>query len=159
MIPWDYNLAFGTFQGGNAQSTVNTPIDSPVQGGAGEDRPMWYWILSDETYTEMYHQYFAEFLQQVDIQGILEEAYRLIAPYVQKDPTAFATYDEFETGVAALREFCAKRSDSISMQLANNETVNDMSYADASDLNLSDMGTMGMGGGFKGGFGGTNENR
>ena len=59
----------------------------------------------------------------------------------------------------ALREFCAKRSDSISMQLANNETVNDMSYADASDLNLSDMGTMGMGGGFKGGFGGTNKNR
>ena len=40
----------------------------------------------------------------------------------------------------ALREFCAKRSDSISLQLANNETVNDMSYADASDLNLSDMG-------------------
>lgn len=28
MIPWDYNLAFGTFQGGNAQSTVNTPTAS-----------------------------------------------------------------------------------------------------------------------------------
>lgn len=39
------------------------------------------------------------------------------------------------------------------------KTLRDMSYADASDLNLSDMGTMGMGGGFKGGFGGTNENR
>lgn len=67
MIPWDYNLAFGTFQGGNAQSTVNTPIDAPVSGGSGEDRPMWSWILSDESYTELYHQYFAEFLNTVDI--------------------------------------------------------------------------------------------
>ena len=53
MIPWDYNLAFGTFQGGSGQSTVNTPIDAPVSGGAGEDRPMWNWILSDERYTEL----------------------------------------------------------------------------------------------------------
>ena len=56
MLPWDYNLAFGTFQGGDVQSAVNTPIDAPVSGGAGEDRPMWNWILSDESYTEMYHQ-------------------------------------------------------------------------------------------------------
>ena len=29
MLPWDYNLAFGTFQSSNTTSTVNTPIDSP----------------------------------------------------------------------------------------------------------------------------------
>ena len=71
MLPWDYNLAYGTFQGGNAQSTVNTPIDAPVSGGAGEDRPMWSWILSNSAYTELYHQYFAEFLQTVDEQAII----------------------------------------------------------------------------------------
>ena len=29
MIPWDYNLAFGGFQGGSATTAVNDPIDTP----------------------------------------------------------------------------------------------------------------------------------
>lgn len=152
MIPWDYNLAFGTFQGGNAQSTVNTPIDAPVSGGSGEDRPMWSWILSDESYTELYHQYFAEFLNTVDIQEIIDNAYNLIQPYVEKDPTAFYTYEEFETGVETMRQFCDLRSESISMQLANGETTSNMSYVDASGLTLSDMGSMGGKGGNSGGM-------
>jgi len=154
MIPWDYNLAFGTFQGGDAQSTVNTPIDSPVSGGSGEDRPMWNWILSDESYTELYHQLYAEFLSTVDVTGIIDDAYQLIKSYVEKDPTAFYSYEEFETGVETLRQFCVLRSQSISGQLANQETTEEMSYADASALTLSDMGSMGGGfgaGGFEGG--------
>lgn len=146
MIPWDYNLAFGTFESGSGQNTVNTPIDAPVSGGTGEDRPMWNWILSDESYTGLYHQYFAEFLNTVDIGGIIDDAYDLIKTYVEKDPTSFYTYEEFETGVETLRQFCDLRSESISMQLANGETVNDMSYADASGLVVSDMGYMEMGG-------------
>ena len=149
MIPWDYNLAFGTFQGGNAQSTVNTPIDAPVSGGSGQDRPMWYWILSDEAYTELYHAYYAEFLQSVDVVGIIDNAYNLIKSYVTKDPSAFFSYEEFETGVNAMRQFCTLRSESISMQLANGQTVSNIGYVQASDLNLSVMGS--MGGGFGGG--------
>ncbi len=142
MIPWDYNLAFGTFRGGNAQSTVNTPIDSPVSSGSGEDRPMWSWILSDENYTELYHQYFSEFLDMVDIQSIIDNAYQLIASYVEKDPTAFYTKEEFEQGVQTLKEFCSLRSKSISMQLESGETTEEMEYADASEINLTDMGSM-----------------
>jgi len=149
MIPWDYNLAFGTFQGSNGQSTVNTPIDAPVSGGAGEDRPMWNWILSDASYTELYHQYFTEFLNTVDVQAIIDNAYNLIKSYVEKDPTAFYTYEEFETGVETMRQFCELRSESISMQLANGETTTNMSYVNASGLTTSDMGS--MGGGFGGG--------
>ena len=152
MLPWDYNLAFGTFQGGNAASTVNTPIDAPVSGGSGNDRPMWYWILSDEGYTEMYHKYFEEFLSTVDIQSIIQNAYNLIKPYVEKDPTAFYTPEEFEKGVSAISEFCSLRSESISLQLENGKTESNMSYVDASSLNISDMGSMGGG---KGGFGGS----
>lgn len=150
MIPWDYNLAFGTFQGGNANSTVNTPIDSPIQNSSGEDRPMWNWIVSDEVYTELYHQYFSEFLNSVNIEDIIDTAYTLIAPYVAKDPTAFYSYEEFELGVETLRQFCTLRSKSISMQLENGETSNTMHYADASDITLSDMGSMSMGGGQNG---------
>lgn len=58
MIPWDYNLAFGTFGGGDGTDTVNTPIDSPVSGGSS-DRPMLNWIFETEEYTEWYHQYFS----------------------------------------------------------------------------------------------------
>lgn len=152
MIPWDYNLAFGTFQANDAQSTVNTPIDAPVSGGSGEDRPMWSWILSDEAYTELYHQYFSDFMSSIDIQGIMDNAYNLIKSYVEKDPTSFYTYEEFETGVATLRQFCTLRSESISMQLETGETTQDMSYVDASSLVLSDMGSMNGGG--MGGFGG-----
>ena len=151
MIPWDYNLAFGTFQGGNGQSTVNTPIDAPVSGGTGENRPMWNWILSDESYTKLYHQYFAEFLNVVDVQAIIDNAYNLIKPYVKKDPTAFYTYEEFVTGVETIRQFCTLRSESIAMQLATGETTSNMSYVDASELTFSDMGSMGMDGGFGGG--------
>ena len=151
MIPWDYNLAFGTFQGGNAQSTVNTPIDAPVSGSSSEDRPMWNWILSDETYIELYHQNFTDFMNTVDIGGIIDNAYNLIKSYVEKDPTAFYTYEEFENGVETMRQFCTLRSESISMQLTNGETTSNMNYVDASGLTLSDMGSMSMGGGFRGG--------
>lgn len=151
MIPWDYNLAFGTFQGKDAQSTVNTPIDSPVENGSGEDRPMWHWIVSNEEYTKLYHQYFAEFLSSIDIQGIIDNAYHLIKSYVEKDPTAFYTYEEFELGVETIRQFCSLRSESISMQLDSKETADSMNYVDASAITLSDMGSMG---GDKGGFGG-----
>ncbi len=150
MLPWDYNLGFGTFGGGNATSTVNTPIDSPVSGGSS-DRPMLNWIFENEEYTEQYHQYFAEFLGGVDIQGIINQAYELIRPYVEKDPTAFFTYEEFEQGMDTLRRFCELRSESISVQLENGETTENGNYVDASDITLSDMGSM-AGGGFDGGM-------
>ncbi|MBQ2449317.1 MAG: CotH kinase family protein, partial [Peptococcaceae bacterium] len=154
MLPWDYNLAFGTFRGGNGQNTINTPIDSPVSGSSA-DRPMWNWIAANEEYTEQYHQYYEEFLNTVDVQSIIDNAYTLIKPYVKKDPTAFYSIEEFETGVETMRQFCKLRSESISMQLANGETVNNMNYVDASGLTLSNMGSMSMG---RGGMGGNMPN-
>lgn len=149
MLPWDYNLAFGTFSAKDATSTVNTPIDSPVSGGSS-DRPMLQWIFESEEYTALYHQYFEEFLSSVDIQGILDDAYELIKSYVEKDPTAFYTYEEFEAGVETLRQFCSLRGESISMQLENGETTENRNYVDASSITLSDMGSMSTGGGFGG---------
>ncbi len=150
MIPWDYNLGFGTFGGKDATSTVNTPIDAPVSGGSS-DRPMLNWIFENEEYTELYHQYFSEFTATVDIAGIIDNAYNLIKSYVEKDPTAFYSFQEFELGVETLRQFCQLRSESISMQLENGKTASDMNYADASAITLSDMGSMEGG---AGGFGG-----
>ena len=157
MLPWDYNLAYGTFQGGDATGQVNSPIDTPVSGDMSE-RPMVGWIFSDDEYTKMYHQYFSEFLTCVDIIGIIDETAELIKPYVEKDPTKFCTYEEFEKGVEVLRTFCQLRSESVKGQLdgtipstSEGQNADNSALIDASSITLSDMGTMNMGG--KGGFG------
>ena len=165
MIPWDYNLAFGTFMGGSASSSVNDPIDTPLSSGGG-DRPMIDWFLSDETYLEQYHQYFAEFLETVDVQAMIEETAALIAPYVENDATAFCTYEEFTQGVAVMQEFCALRTESVAGQLAGTipatdagQSADGSALVDAGELNLSAMGSMGgtMGGGMGGRPGGTQQ--
>ena len=154
MIPWDYNLAYGTFQGGDAGSEVNAPIDTPVSGG--DSRPMVDWIFDSQEYTALYHQYFQEFLETVDIAGLIDTAAELIAPYVEKDPTRFYSYEEFETGVETLRTFCRLRAESIAGQLAgtipsteDGQAADASALVDASSITLSDMGTMD-----RGGFGG-----
>ncbi len=162
MIPWDYNLAFGTFQGSDASEAVNDPIDSPLSVSGNGDRPMADWIFADEAYTALYHQYFEEFLNTVNLDVIIEEARALIAPYVERDPTKFCTTEEFETGVEALTAFCTLRAESVSGQLAGTipstdegQAADNSGLVDASAIALSDLGTMGNGGpgGFLGGEG------
>lgn len=152
MIPWDYNLAFGGFQSmGDATTLVNYPIDSPVSGGDVSDRPMLAWIFSNDEYTELYHKYFSEFITSYFDSGYLAEMIdsveEMISPYVKKDSTKFCTYEEFENGVATLREFCLLRAESISGQLdgtigSTSDTQNSESLIDADDLQISDMGSM-----------------
>lgn len=157
MIPWDYNLALGTFRsGGAATSAVNDPIDEELS-----DRPMQAWIFSDESYTQQYHELYSEFLSAVDTDQIIDNAYKLIADYVEKDPTKFCTYEEFEAGVQSLKSFCELRKESIKGQLTGTvpsteeeQNSNSSALVDASELNLSEMGTMDRGGG-PGGFGGS----
>lgn len=160
MIPWDYNLAFGGFVSGtDAASLVNYPIDTPVSGGSIDSRPMLAWIFASEEYTELYHQYFAEFIAEYFESGYFEsmmaEVEELIAPYVEKDPTKFCTYEEFEEGIAVLKEFCLLRAESIKGQLdgtipstSEGQSQNSSALIAASGISVSAMGSMGntMGG-------------
>lgn len=154
MLPWDYNLAFGTFQGQDASSAVNDPIDTPLSVSGSGDRPIVDWIFQSEEYTQLYHQYFSEFLESVDVAAMIDEASALIAPYVEKDPSKFYTTEAFNTGVTALREFCILREESVLGQLNgiipstdDGQVADNSTLIDASSLTLSDMGSMGMGGG------------
>lgn len=152
MIPWDYNLAFGGFQGaGDSTSLVNYPIDTPVSDGNISDRPMLAWIFSSEEYTELYHKYFSEFIENYFESGyfeeMLDETIALISPYIEKDPTTFCTYEEFEKGSATLKEFCILRSQSIRAQLdgtigSTADTQQTETLIDAGELTVSDMGGM-----------------
>lgn len=158
MIPWDYNLAFGTFRSSDdATSTVNEPIDTPVTDGDVDGRPMVGWIFSDEQYTDRYHELYAEFLDEVDMQALIDETVELIDPYVQKDPNAFYSYEEFQAGVKALKSFCSLRSESVSGQLdgtipstKDGQAADSSSLVDESGLTISDMGSMGGQGGMGG---------
>ena len=145
MIPWDYNLAFGTFQGNNASEAVNESIDNPVSGGNVDDRPMLGWIFSDASYTEQYHALFEEFVErwfdEGELSELIESTADLIRPYVEKDPTRFCTTEEFEEGVKALEQFVTLRAEAVSRQLAGDTTA-----VDTEGLTLSDMGTMQNGG-------------
>lgn len=159
MIPWDYNLAFGAFESGSdATGLVNYPIDTPVSGGTVDSRPMLAWIFGSDGYTELYHQYFGEFLSEYFDNGyfesMIDSVSDMIAPYVEKDPTKFCSYEEFEKGVSTLRTFCLLRAESIHGQLdgvipstSDGQTQNSTTLVDASELVISDMGSMGNMGG------------
>jgi len=160
MIPWDYNLAFGSFQSAGADTTslVNYPIDSPVSGGDTSGRPMIAWIFENEEYTELYHSVFEEFITTYFDNGKFEEMFHsvteMIAPFVEKDLTKFCSYEDFQKGIATLKEFCLLRAKSVKAQLdgkigTTTETQNEATFIDASNLQIDDMGSMGhgMGGG------------
>lgn len=152
MIPWDYNLAFGGFQSASdATALVNYPIDSPVSGGSIQDRPMIAWIFENEQYTNLYHEYFSEFICQYFDSGyfetMMDDVIQMISPYVEKDPTKFCTYEEFETGAYTLKQFCLLRAKSIKGQLSGeisstSENRESDSLIDAGDLQISNMGAM-----------------
>lgn len=175
MIPWDYNLAFGGFESGmEAQSLVNYPIDSPVSGGTVESRPMLAWIFAEDEYTELYHQYFTEFIEKYfangEFENMVDTVSEMIAPYVERDPTKFCSYEEFQEGVSALKTFCALRAESIQGQLdgtisatsgsmlsgTKDQQTDDFEVIEAANLSIEAMGTMRNGFGRGGGPG---ENR
>ncbi len=162
ILPWDYNLSWGGFQSGAASSVVNFPIDTPVSGVTMEDRPLLEKLFAVPEYLEAYHQYMQDILDNTFADGKLDAKIdalnALIAPYVEADPTAFYTYDQYVTGVEALKELCNLRAESIQGQLdgtvpstTDGQTANPELLIDASAINLSDLGS--MGGGMGGGMG------
>jgi hypothetical protein len=163
MIPWDYNLAYGTFQANDASSAVNDPIDNPLSITDGDtDRPMFSWIISCDEYTQMYHQYYEEFISQIYDSGyltnLIDTTYEMIYNYVVKDPTKFCETSEFEKAVSTIKEFVSLRSESIKGQLDGTigstdaaQETDSSTLIDASSITLSDMGSMGGGGGPGGG--------
>lgn len=213
IIPWDMNLAFGGFGGGEvdiyeptsqsmggfgggdkrkdtqdndavtnaaesteAQADANNqpqpPDNADMQGGSqpsggkqpqgmpsmgSGEKPLVTTLLENETYRSMYGGYLKEIAEKYFTQEYMTELvtkiHGLIAPYVQNDPTAFCTYEEFEqacstdpTDQYSLVYYAVNMAESIENQLSGGEPT----------FNTSSMQGGGMGGGGKGGpdFGG-----
>lgn len=201
IIPWDMNLAFGGFGGGEvdiyeptkqsmggfgggdkrndtqdnnavtnaaenteAQADANNqpqpPDNADMQGMPSMDsgeKPLVTTLLENETYRSMYEGYLKEIAEKYFTQEYMTELvtkiHDLIAPYVQNDPTAFCTYEEFEqacstdpTDQYSLVYYAVNMAESIENQLNGGEPT----------FNTSSMQGGGFGGGGKDGpdFGG-----
>lgn len=160
MLPWDYNLSFGTHTVHSASDAVNYPIDTVFSGVSAENRPIIGKLLEVEEYRDRYHQYLRQIAEEYVGSGLFAETidnlHSEIDSYVQNDTTAFTTYDQYLAGMEALKTFGALRSQSILGQLdgtvpaTEEQQSGSESLVDASALDLSALGSMGMGGG--GGF-------
>lgn len=157
ILPWDYNLAFATYSLGmpdpvnDAGLYVNYPIDTPAAGEIMTNRPLYHNLMKTEEYFARYHEYFNYFMEKYFENGYFEkkvaETTRMIAPYVEKDPTAFCSYEDYLTGVKTFTKFCLLRSESVRGQLEGTipstiagQEADTENRIDASEVWLPDMG-------------------
>ena len=100
-IPWDYNMAFGGFMEDNGAS-VTVSIDEPIYGVDSSKRPLIEKLLSVDEYKEKYYGYLKELVNYFDdFENQVNELATLIRPYVENDPTAFYTIEQFEENIVA----------------------------------------------------------
>lgn len=121
MLPWDYNLSFGTFQGGSSTAVINFPIDTPVSGVSLEERPIIGKLLEVSEYKEAYHNDLESAIASYFESGLYEKRIdqldALIGDYVREDATAFYSYDEYRASLPVLKAFGRLRAQSIRGQL------------------------------------------
>ena len=157
MLPWDYDIAFGSFPADarmdaviDSNAVINTGIDSPLGGIADEARPMWNWILSDDNYLNKYHDALSELVSVIDSGAFKEESarvYDLILPYIEKDPKAYYSKDKFSGAYETLLGFTELRAESVLRQLkgqlaARSELQTEEDKVDASGISIGDMGSV-----------------
>ena len=131
---------------------VNSPIDDAFSGTDFFDT-----LLENETYHSQYEAYLqqlvSEYINGGGFDAFYERVRSQIDELVETDPTAFYSYDEYETAAETLYQVVKLRGQSIQGQLdgtipSTEEAQRDSdALVDASDLDLSVMGTMNMGGG------------
>ena len=164
MLPWDYNLSFGTYQSGDSSSVINYAIDSVFSGVDAEERPIIGKLLENEEYLEKYHEYLRIIAEEYVDSGLfaqtVAEKAALIDEYVSSDTTSFDGYDAFAEGCTALALFGELRAQSVLAQLdgtipaTTEEQTDESVLIDSSSFDLSLLGGMNMGGGGQGGMGG-----
>ena len=157
ILPWDYNLAFGTYALGmtdpirDPNVLINYPINTPAEGEVMLNRPLYHNLMKQNEYFSRYHAYFDTLLSGYFENGRFEATLRrteqLIAPYVQDDPTAFCSYEDHRLAVDTLEEICLLRAESIRGQLEGTipATIRGQQEqpelkVDASHIRIADLG-------------------
>ncbi len=156
ILPWDYNLSFGGMNMGaenSASDVVNDAVDTPFDGTKFFDA-----LLENEEYLARYHEYLRQLVQEYVLGGRFENIYQRIRSQidtlVETDPTAFYSYEEYEAGAEMLYQTVMLRAESIEGQIGGTIPATDegqraesANLVDASEVDISVMGVMDMGGG------------
>jgi spore coat protein CotH len=138
IIPWDLNLAFGTYCIDlSMEQVINYYIDEPTCGAVSA-KPLVARLLSNETYLEKYHSYIEDILDGgfgvESMNAGIDELADLIRSYVENDDTKFYTTGQFEDAISgqtvsdtlisgkegipiSLKYFVEQRSQSVRAQL------------------------------------------
>lgn len=157
MIPWDYNLAFGTYSLGmpnpinDSTLYINYPINTPASGEVMLKRPLYHKVMQNDDYFHQYHEYFdyfiSEYFESGYFENFVEETHLMIKDYVKKDPTAFCSYEDYIIGKDTLKEFCLLRAKSVRGQLdgtipatIKGQSTDKSNFIDGSSVWLPDMG-------------------
>ena len=157
IIPWDYNLAFATYSLGmpdpinDSTLYVNYPINTPASGDVMKKRPLYHNLMKHGNYYTKYHEYFDYLIESYFENGyfetFVEDTADMIAPYVEKDPTAFCSYEDWQLGVETIKNFCLLRAESVRGQLDGTipstiaaQAKDKRAFVDASKIWLPDLG-------------------
>ena len=177
ILPWDYNLSFGSMGGpppggpggmpngenrdrskgqvsnNETTETINHAIDTPVIGVDMDSRPLISVLLSRDEYKEKYHYYLDELTKYAsgDFINKLEIIESKIYPYIEKETVSFYTPEAHKKGFEVLKKFLDLRCQSIQGQL--NGTIpseTDLQKGAeliTADFSVNEMGSMGGPGG------------
>ena len=115
------------------------------------NRPLYHNLMKNDEYFKQYHRYFDQLIKEYFESGyfekFVEETKAMISPFVEKDPTAFCSHEDFLLAVETIKEFCLLRAESIRGQLngtipatIRGQTEDKSNFVDASSFWLPDMG-------------------
>ena len=156
MLPWDYNLAFGTYSLGaprpenDARAFVNCPIDEPAPREILAKRPFFSVPFARGEGRELYRKYLGEvaaLFESGEFTAEITRAARMIAPYVERDPTAFCSYADHKLAVRTITAFCELRAESVRAQLngeipatRSGQAAMPETLVDATAIRIEDLG-------------------
>jgi hypothetical protein len=100
IIPWDLNMAFGTFNLGiRKKGLINYYIDEPTAGPMIRF-PLVYQLLKQPTYMEKYRGYVQEVIDgPFDLDRVLariDQLVELVRPFAEADKEMFYSYEDWE---------------------------------------------------------------
>ncbi len=161
LLPWDYNLAFGTFPSvvgfeeyEDPTGLMNRGIDTPLIRAEEESRPLWKLIRNHPEYLSAYHavleRLLSDHLLTGEYEAEIDRVSGMLLPWIEKDPTAFCTAEEFRKACETMKAFLVCRTESIRRQLAGelsavSQEQERQAMADASGLDLLSLGALTVG--------------